>query len=221
MYYILISSLLLSISSNAWGTEGSSLNQPSQYKEKARISWKAGLFKKLEQDRSVSSLQFPVTGELQLPLSSQFSWLLQAGGGLMLRTKKETICDPDFIPNPPKPPFDSDFFLENYERRLKKATDKDSCFFKDRKVDKKVIPYFTAQTGFKYGSNVYGILQGGIILSSKGDMGWIGELLVGKNLGWDVSIGVRMTSFNNSEYIGFVLYLGNAIKSWWTEQSLE
>lgn len=202
----------------ASGTEETSFEGPSQYKEKTRIAWKVGLSKNWNLENSKDSLsQIPVTGELHFSLSPQSKWLLQAGGGLMVKTKRETICDPFFIPDAPKPPFDDEFFQQAHKKALERTTNLDTCF-KKQKSDHKLSPYFTAQTGFKYGSGIYGALQGGVIFSIKGDMGWTGELLIGRDTGLDASIGLQITSFEDSKYIGLVLYFGNAIKSWWAEE---
>ena len=223
MFRILISSLLLILSLNSWGTEEeTSVDYSSQYKETARISWKVGLSGNWHlQEPGVSLSQFPVMVELQLPIvSPHFRWLLQVGGGLMVKLKTDTVCDPSFVPDPPEPPFDTEFFQKNYERDFEQSTNRDTCFFKDRTFDKQFIPYFISQTGFQYGSDVYGTLQGGIILSTNGDIGWTGELLIGKKFGVEVSGGLRTTFINDSLYVGFVLYLGNVLKNWWVEQPI-
>lgn len=233
MFRALISLLLFILSINTWGMEETpsdylsqyretASNYPSQYTETFRLSWKIGVLGNWNlQQRNKFAFQFPAIMELQLPVSSpHFKWLLQAGGGLTIDLKTETICDPFFVPDPPKPPFDSEFFRRSYEERLNETTNKDTCS-KDRRFYSQFTPFFISQTGFKYGSDVYGILQGGIILSIRGDIGWAGELLIGKELGLDISGGVKTTFFNDSLYVGLVLYLGNAIKSWWVEQSVE
>ena len=223
MFRVLISSLLWVISLNIWGVEKTSSDHSSKYKETARISWKIGILKNWHlQKRDKSAFQFPAIVELQLPVSiPYFKWLLHAGGGLIIDTETETVCDPSFVPDPLPPPFDSEFFQSNYEERFDKATNIDTCPFKDQKVYRRYTPFFITQTGFKYGSDVYGVLQGGVMLSTKGAVGWTGEFLIGKKLGLDISGGIRMTSFNDSLYVGLVFYLGNAIKSWWVEQSVE
>ena len=223
MFRVLISSVLLVISFNIWGVEETSPDHSSQYRETARISWKIGILRNWHlQKKNKTAFQFPIIAELQFPVSiPYFKWLLHAGGGLIINTETETVCDPSFVSDPPGSPFDNKFFQRNYEGHFSETTNPDTCFFKDQKVYRQFTPFFVTQTGFKYGSDVYGVFQGGIMLSTKGDVGWVGELLIGKKLGLDISGGMRMTSFNDSLYVGLVFYLGNAIKSWWVEQSIE
>lgn len=199
---------------NTWGTEEASLNYPPQYRETARLSWKAGLSgNKILETENPISFQFPVLLELQLPvLDPYLKWLFHPGGGLAAEIK--SICNPFFVPDPPS--FDHDFFWKLYKEGHEKATNPDTCF---KKTTSKFTPFFISRTGLKYGSSLYGIGQGGIILTTKGDIGWTGELLLGKKMALDISGGVRVSFFNSSLSIGLVFYLGNAIKQWWTEQS--
>jgi len=211
--------LLLMTSLNTWGTEDASFNHSPQYRETARLSWKAGLSrnKNLQMEKPIS-FQVPVIMlELQLPVSDPyFKWLFHLGGGLLVEFK--SICNPFFVPEPPEHPFDTPFFQRNYEKDYKKTTNPDTC---SKKITSKSLPFFISQTGLKYGSGLYGILQGGIMLTTEGDVGWTGELLLGKKMGLDISGGVRMSFFNSSPSIGLVFYLGNTMKQWWTEQSFE
>ena len=232
MYRALIIFLFLSLSLNISATEETTSDpspqymeetaseHSSQYKETARISWKFGFSASWNiEESNVSLYPIPILMELQIPIANpKLKWLTQVGGGLMIQLKTETICDPDHIPDPPGAPFNSDFFQEIYEERRAKATNIETCFFTERTFDRQYIPYFTGKTGFQYGSDVYGALQGGVIFSIEGDIGWTGELLIGKKLGLDVSGGIKIVSFKDSLYVGAVIYLGNIIKNWWAEQ---
>ena len=56
------------------------------------------------------------------------------------------------------------------------------------------------------------------MLSTDGDIRWTGELLIGKEMGWDISGGVQINSFGDFLYLSLI-FLGGAIKQWWVEQT--
>ena len=154
MKQFLLIFLLLATSFNTWGLDGeieeTSLDYSTQYRETARLSWKAGLIGgwNLKNDNQ-TLFQFPAIVELQIPVSGpSFKWLLQVGGGIMISRETEFICNPFFIPEPPEPPFDSEFFQKRYRVDYIKTTNPDTCF-KKQISSKKHTPYFISQTGIK------------------------------------------------------------------------
>ena len=160
------------------GEELDSSYQPK--KETIRLSWKLGLSAHkdwLEKESNFFSAQVPVLAELYFPITSSFEWLLQAGAGFRLEMEKREACDPSFIPDPPRGTLaDNEILQKWYKRDLERATNKDTCY-KKKKKEYEYIPYFIGQTGFKYGSDIYVMLQGGTIISLAGDMDWTAELL--------------------------------------------
>ena len=191
-------------------------NNSSQFKKKKHLSWKVGLsvYKDvIEKDSDFFSLQVPALIELYFPVSPSFEWLLQTGAGFRLEAEKKEFCDPKFIPDPPSEALaDSELMQKLYKEELERDTNKKTCF-KKKEWKYWYIPYLVGQTGFKYGSDVYAVLQGGATLSIEGDIGWTAEFIMGRK-GLEFSGGLQAFSFKDRLYVGLVLYGGGILKNW-------
>ena len=139
-------------------------NSSQSKKEKRGFSWKVGLsvYKDLIKTESAFfSIQVPVLAELYFPVVSSFEWVLQAGAGFRLKMEKREFCNPELIPDPPSGALaDREFWQKQYKEDLERSTNKATCFKKKEK-EYWYTPYFIGRTGFKYGSDIYAVLQGG------------------------------------------------------------
>ena len=184
------------------------------YIETANLRWKSGFSAYYYSDKSV--LQLPLFLELQVPFSvesSKFKWLVQAGGGWMQYYQKD--CDPFFIPTPPEPPFDSDFFRESYEERRKRATDKSTCRTEWAPNYEKSFPYFIFQPGLMYDFGVLtGFIRAGVFLgfwNAPELLGAVASVSIGTMDWWDIGI---QALYYDRWYFGLSLAIGSSLKKW-------
>ena len=160
--------------------------------------------------------RIPLLLELNFPLnpSSNLKSSLQAGFDWIIQIYKVyKVCDDFWIPE--EPLSDSEFFRDNYNERLEKATNIETCRKKTKFRLNNKIPRLFLQPGLSYDfGNWTGAIRAGASFSLKGKITGIGSLSIGQEL-WDLHISGLW--HEDQFYFGFGLSFGLRLKRWTTK----
>lgn len=212
----------------------SSYKQLPENIETADLKWRIGpalLFNKNW------VFQVPLLAELKMPFSIQnphMKWLIHVGAGWTYSRSHNHICNSFFIPDsserptppePPKAPFDSDFFQASYQRslrdhqrrltkfkrRLKETTNEETCRKKTKTETLFSFPHFVVQPGLSYDfGQLTGFLRGGVLLGGPNTIGLVASASIGSE---SLDIGIQ-TLYYDRLYLGVVLTAGSSLKKW-------
>ena len=159
-------------------------------------------------------LQIPLLLELQVPFgieNTNTKWLISAGAGWMFVRHK--VCNPFFMPESPEPPFDTHFFQENFQKRLKEATDPETCFKSWEKTGS--FPYLVIQPGLMHN---FGSLS--LVFKGGAFVGGLDKMQTGAtaNLSMGFSewggIGLNVLYYEDVYHVGMNITLGAPLKKW-------
>ena len=184
--------------------------------ETANLRWKIGFifYSNGSSEKKPTIYQIPLLAELKMPFSIQnphIKWLIQMGPGWMKNLSYHKVCNSAFIPNPPEPPFDSDFFQESYEESLEKTTNEKTCRKKRTLRNNWSFPYFFLQPGLSYNfGSLTGLLKGGIFFGGPKTAGTSASLSIGSD-SWDIGI---QALYYDRLYFGIAFTAGTTLKKW-------